>query len=278
MIDLIPALTAALERERVVSPQVVRHLLDTYGIGREAIGEFLERELSGLEDFEVDLVLSPIFTPTLKDQAVFAELLGQESVSRSEWPAIIRRLVNAPTRAQLVSEDGQVHEIPLREVTVERFVHRLRLDGAISAEDLKLIGAVATAGGAAEMKAIARRAIWEKPGRHAILRAYLEGALAEGEFRLADAEALLKLAETYEPADVEALLSSIPHWLSVLEQEVNESRGAKPFFNERVEDMHGGLRDQRRKNNAREAVLVAEQEFLRRLQRLLARQSGGVVR
>ena len=128
---LLEALAAELERPRELPGRVVNQLSGTYGIDRDAVGAFLVDELPKLEDYEVDLALSPLFTPTLQDQAIFADLLGRQSVPAAEWPALIEQLVARPTRAQLVTEDGQAHPAPLRAVTVERYVHRLRLDATI---------------------------------------------------------------------------------------------------------------------------------------------------
>ncbi|HSU87650.1 MAG TPA: hypothetical protein VLL56_02380, partial [Terriglobia bacterium] len=126
---LVVALAAELERPRELSPRVLNYIGDTYSVEKEGIGTFLVEELPKLEDYEIDLVLSPVFTPKLADQAVFAELLGRDSVPREQWPAIIQELVARPTRAQLLTLDGKAHTVVLREVTIERYVHRLRLEG-----------------------------------------------------------------------------------------------------------------------------------------------------
>jgi hypothetical protein len=47
--------------------------------------------------------------------------------------------------------------------------------------------------------------------------------------------------------------------------------GPKPFCNERVQDLHGGGRDQRRLENARIIAKQRELDFLARLQTLLGR-------
>jgi hypothetical protein len=57
-----------------------------------------------------------------------------------------------------------------------------------------------------------------------------------------------------------------PHWQRGLRQEINV--GAKPFFNERVEE-HGGGRDQPRVT-AKESELA----FLERLQRVLTESTA----
>lgn len=269
MPTLLETLAAELERPRKVSAQVLNHLVETYGIPRDEVGTFLAGQLSGLEDYEIDLILSPLFTPTLRDQAVFAGLLGPQSEPAARWPALIQQLVSRPTRAHLVTADDRTHGVDLREVTIERFVHRLRLDGNIPDALFRLLSEFPPAADRPLLIAVARRAIWESEPRRRILVRYLMAAAGGDSYRGEDAVALLKLVETYEPRDVADLLARIPQWLQILRQEINE--GAKPFFNERVEELHGGGRDQRRQDNARVAAKENERAFLERLQGLLAR-------
>ena len=267
MIDPLKALAAELERPRAVTPQVIKHIVGTHGIAREDIGAFLTGELPKLEDYEIDLILAPLFTPSLADQSVFAELLGKTSIATDQWPALTQQLAQRPTLARLTTEDDRTHSVPLRDVTIERFVHRLRLEGTIDDGVFQLISSLPQAGDRALLKAIARRAIWENPSRREILTRYLTSV--GDAFRADDAGALLKLAETYEPASVAELRARIPLWQQVLRQEINEG-GTKPFFNERVEELHGGGRDQRRPDNSRVTAKESEQAFLERLQRVLA--------
>ncbi len=266
MTNLLKALAAELERPRSVSPQVIKHIVGTHGVAREDVGAFLVETFPKLEDYEVDLVLAALFTPSLADQSVFAELLGKKSVPADQWPALTQQLAQRPTLARLTTEDGAIHPVPLRDVMIERFVHRLRLEGTIDDGVFQLIGSLPQAGDRALLKAIARRAIWENPSRREILTRYLTSV--GDAFRADDAGALLKLAETYEPASVAELRARIPHWRQVLRQEINEG-GTKPFFNERVEELHGGGRDQRRPDNSRTTAKENEQAFLERLQRVL---------
>ena len=273
MPELLEPLAAELERPRELPAQVIHHLSGTYGIEREAIGSFLVNELPKLEDYELDLALSPVFTPTLNDQAIFAKLLGQESVPATQWPALIQQLFARPTRAQLITEDGQKHSVPLRDVTIERYVHRLRLDATIPGSLFKLLEHFEPAGDRPLLKAVARRAVWEKESRRDILTRYLTAVAAGEAYRLDDVVELLKLAETYQPAELASLLAQIPHWQQVLRSEINESGGGKPFFNERVEELHGGGRDQRRQNNSRISAKESERAFLERLQQILAGSS-----
>ena len=265
MTPLLETIATAMERPREVTPQVAKHLADAHGVAREQVGVFLETELPKLEDYEVDLILASLFTPTLSDQVAVAELLNTESVPTTQWPDLVRALVARPTCAPLRTEDGVGHQIPLRDVVVERFVNRLRLDGTIAPDVFRLIGSLPQAGDRALLKAVARRLVWEQPNRREILVRYLN-AVGDS-FHTDDAVELLKLLETYEPANLAELLAQIPHWQQVLRQEINDA-GAKPFFNERVEELHGGGRDQRRQDNGRVAAKESELAFLERLQRI----------
>ena len=266
---MLETLASELERSRELPAQVVNHLAGTYGIERDAIGAFLVNELPKLEDYEIDLILSPVFTPTLHDQAVFAELLGRESVSREQWPALTHQLVARPTRAPLATSDGQFHSVPLREVTVERYVHRLRLDAALPESLFNLLNQMPSAPDRPLLKAVARRAIWESDARRDILVRYLTATAGGDTYRLGDVVELLKLVEIYQPADVADLLAHIPHWQQVLRQEINLASSPKAFFNERVQEMHGGGRDQRRQDDARMSAKENERAFLDRLRLIL---------
>jgi hypothetical protein len=76
--------------------------------------------------------------------------------------------------------------------------------------------------------------------------------------------------EAYEPAGISDLLARVPHWQEVLRQQINEAASPKPFFNERVQELHGGGRDQRRQDNSRITAKENELAFLERLQQVLS--------
>ena len=266
--EVLELLAAELERPRELTAQVIAHLGGTYGLERDALGGFLTGELPKLEDYEIDLMLSPLFTPTLADQAIFAGRLGRDSIPVTQWPALIQQLVARPTRAQLLTPDGHKYSVPLRDVTIERFVHRLRLEATIPEALFNLIHRLPPAADRPLLQAIARRAVWERDERRQILERYLTLTSGSDAYRLAEVVELLKLVEIYQPADASDLLARIPHWLQILRQEISEGAGAKPFFNERVEELHGGGRDQRRQDNSRVAAKESERAFLERLQRV----------
>lgn len=267
MSGLLETLAAELERPRELSARVLNYIGGNYGIDDDAIGAFLTDKLPNLEEDEIDLILSPVFTPKLADQAVFAELLGGDSVPGEQWPALIQELVARPTRAQLVTADRRPHSVPLREVTIERYVHRLRLDGTVSESLLKLIDETAPAADRPLLRAIARHAIWEANPRREILERYLTNAARRQMYHLDDAIELLNMAESHKPVDVADLVRRIPSRQDVLRAQINA--GGKPFFIQRIQELHGGERDQRRQDELGVSAKERELAFLDRLRRVL---------
>jgi hypothetical protein len=267
MPTLLELLATELEKPRLLPPQIAKHLSGTYGVSLDGISEFLANELPKLEDYELDLILSPAFTPTLDEQAVVAAHLGRASVPEEQWPALVAALAARPTRASLLAEERLAVEVTLREVTIERYVHRLRLQGTIPEDLFRCIEALPEQDRAL-LKAIARRAVWSTSARLEVLARFLAHVVAET--RAADAVALLNLVETYEPADAAELVARLPQWQHVLRHEIGQASGPKPFFNERVQELHGGGRDQRRMEDSRITTKERELEFLDRLRLALA--------
>jgi hypothetical protein len=266
----VDAVAAELERPQPLLKQVVDHLASHCSVSRDALGEFFSRELEALEDYEIDLMFSAQFTPALARQAVFSDLLDRQTLPAAEWPALVRLLVARPTVARLVTEDGVPHALRLREVTVERFVTRLNLDVVLPDPLGKLLSSLPPAEDRALLKAMARRGIWSKEPRRAVLFRYLLAATSEDFYRRDDLLALLKLMETYQPKDAADLLARIPHWQEVLKTEMLSAASPKPFFAARVQELHGGGRDQRHQDNSVISVKQRELEFLGRLQSVLS--------
>jgi hypothetical protein len=272
--SLVTTVAAELERERPLPARVLNYIGQTYGIDHDAIGRFLADRLPELEEYEVDLILSPVFTPKLTDQAICAELLGRLSIPLQDWPALIDQLVRRPTRAQLVDDAG-THTVTLQEVTVKRYIDRLRLDGTISEAVSHLIDQTPSGGDRPMLKAIARRTVWESSARNKILAGYLTAALDQGSYSLADVVELLNVVETVKPVDAAALMEWIPRRKDILREQINS--GTKQFFSQNIQELHGGDRDQRSDTDPRMSAKESEFAFLTRLWQLLsvARQFSG---
>ena len=269
MQPFVDAVAAELERPRPLPKQVVNHLASHYSVSRDALGAFFTDTLGTLEDYEMDLLFSPLLTPTLDEQAAFSGLLDAQTLPAGEWPALVQWLAGRPTVVRLITEDGVTHSIPLREVSLERFVTRLNLDVTVPDPLGKLLDSLPPAEDRALLKALARHGVWREEPRREVLFRYLLTATSEGFYERSDALLLLRLMETYQPRDIDDLLARIPHWQEVLKNEMLTAASPKPFFAARVQDLHGGGRDQRHQDSSLISRKQQELEFLGRLQGVL---------
>src|SRR5262245_24730451 len=267
--QLVETIAAELERPRELSARVLNYISGHYSVDEDAIGSFLTNELPKLEDYEIDLILSPVFTPKLSDQAIFADQLGTESISRDQWAGLVQELVARPVRAELVTFDGKHHSVNLREVTIERYVYRLRLDANVPESLFKLAAGIPASTDRPLVKAVLRQVVWENAGAREILERFLTASIHGGTYRLDDTVALLNLVEGRKPANLADLLARIPGWQEALRHQIDAASGPKPFFNEDIRLLRGGGRDQRAQDGGRMSAKERDLEFLDRLHRLL---------
>ncbi len=268
VLDLSETLAQELERPRKISAQVARHLVANYGIADDETGPFLVQTLPTLEEDEIDLILSPLFTPKLADQAVFAGRLGRQSIPSDELVRLVVQVVARPTDASLAGMDDQNHRVRLGEVTVERYVYRLRLEATIPEATFELIQRHPS-GDYPLFQAVARRATWEGDGRSGILRGYLMATAGIEAWGAAEVRSLLDLVDRYKPIDIADLVAKIPRWQEGLRSDLSLASGRKPFFSEGIEHSHGGERDHRSPEGALIEAKRRELSFLERLELLL---------
>lgn len=269
MQKFVDAIALELEKPRPLLKQVVDHASSRHEVSRDEVGRFLDEETAGLEDFEIDLLFSAQFTPTLIDQAEFAELLDTERLADSQWNELIEKLTERPTTAQLVTEDETTHAVQLTDVSIERFVKRLNLNAEIPEALAKLLNSMPPERDRNLLKAIARRPVFRNEGTREILFQFILNVTSEDSYDLEDVLLLFELIETYRPKDIDDLRKRIPNWLEVLENELTAAGQPKPFFAERVQELHGGGRDQRGRDGDLIDRKQRNKDFLRRLDGIL---------
>ena len=164
-----------------------------------------------------------------------------------------------------VTSDTQLHTVTLPEIILERYVYRLRLDGAIPEPLWRLLEQEPFAADRPTFKAIARRAIWESDARRNILATYLTGAGRHNLYHSGDGIQLLRFAEDYKPKDVAGLMERILQRLEALPQEIGQADNPKPFFSAEIQANRGFDRDQRQQDGSRISEKRNEFAFLDRL-------------
>lgn len=274
MQKFVDVIAQELEKPRPLLKQVVDHAASRHEVSRDDVGGFLDDSVQNLEDYELDLLFSAQFTPTLVDQGAFSKLLDGGVLPRDQWDELVKSLEDRPTVAQLVTEDGMTHSVALTDVSIERFVKRLNLDVTIPENLAKLLDSMPPEEDRNLLKALARHQGFRSAEQSEILFRFVLKVTSDDEYQLEEVLLLLELMDTYKPADVGDLLSRIPHWLEVLENEATAAGQPKPFFADRVQELHGFGRDQRKADMSLIDRKKRNIKFLKRLDEILGEPVG----
>jgi hypothetical protein len=130
MYDQLKSRVASLlRRPRVMKPQTERQLTPYLAEhSSSSVPAFLLCAAEVLEDFELDIVFGPIFTPTLDERAELADLLFHWTPSTEQLTQLVKDLSSEVQHAIVRLPDGTEAKLSLHEVMIERFVRLLRLE------------------------------------------------------------------------------------------------------------------------------------------------------
>ncbi len=126
--ELTSRIVAFLQRPLPMKPQTERQLGDHLSGHNTDVHTFLLCASQVLEDFELEILFGPIFTPTLDDRAEFADLLFHWRPTAGQLQEVLSEVCRRVPHATVRLPDGSEAKLTLHEVLVERFVRLLRLD------------------------------------------------------------------------------------------------------------------------------------------------------
>ncbi|MBF0108792.1 MAG: hypothetical protein HQL76_06415 [Magnetococcales bacterium] len=180
------------------------------------------------EEYEVDLLVSPLFTPTMEDRAACEPSLPLEGITADDERDLIGRMEAQGLQCKVVfGDDSTVMSIP--EVAIERHIHLLRLRVSVAEsihEALKnlLTGADLTLG-----MSYARSQIWTRCPH--LLEECLAAMTARRSFTLDKFGFLRDFVRSYHPGDMVALVQALNNLL-----ESYRIGNDRPVFNQQLED------------------------------------------
>ena len=243
---LLTHLRKDLTRPRALTPQVCRHLASTYELADDEIGRFLDEQLPELEEFRVELLFGPLFTPTLEDRASYSSLLCTHRCSQGEIDQRVGRLNEEKLACDLELPTGQSHRLRLADVLVERYVRLLylgngpqpefarRLEQAIPGDDVDLA------------LASLREEVWHDEAKCGWLAKFLDAVAGRRSFSMRKLAFLSELLRGQIRPETERLLSLTRSLFEERRSQLGQAGAAKPFFARHIEQWHGHGRDQRR--------------------------------
>ena len=136
--QLAQSIARMLQRPRVLKPQTLRHLEQHVDTATASLRDFLATAAQKLEDYELEILFAPVFTPTPEEQMEVVELLAKSPPSAGEVDVVIQKLSREVQSCPIVLPEagsegepqGGTAPLFLHPVLIERFVHLLRLENA----------------------------------------------------------------------------------------------------------------------------------------------------
>lgn len=119
-----------IAQPRPLKPQTERQLSQHMSDHTADLTSFLLTASEVLEDYELDILFGPQFTPTLEDRAALADLLFHWRPSKAELAQLVRDLCKDVDYAIVELPDLTNAKLALHEVMAERYVKLLRLNHA----------------------------------------------------------------------------------------------------------------------------------------------------
>jgi hypothetical protein len=236
-------LTADLTQPRALSPQVEATIADRHACTLDQLPRFFSEVLPTLDDVELDLTFSPLFTPTLADKARYASLLADASVSDEQVETWVDALVAQGLLAPLQAQTGETFTFPVSWVSIDRWVKRLGLTQAIDPSVYSQITTLSPEADLPTALVLVKDAVWQGTGRTSLLTHFLQAFQAQQSFKLEHLTHLTDLVRTYRPTSLADLERQLRHLIASCESDLAKVGGDNihhPILKDKYVNQHEG--------------------------------------
>jgi hypothetical protein len=218
-----------------LSPQVLSYLLAHYDVEGVDVLPWLRDRLPGLEGYEHDLLLSPLFTPDVEDRLRYEEALAEGCLEKGGVEEILGRLAAEKACFEL-AHDGESLPVPVHPVLVARYVRLLHLDSA-----LPLVEAAAFRPLAVAVRVPLRDRAWQRPQSRALLPALLMAAKGTGLDFTEQVVFLTDFVRSHRPSSLAECTAFLENTAKAYEVDLEKHRsGSRPFYDPELKGSHAG--------------------------------------
>lgn len=191
------------------------------------------------EPFEVEWLLSSLFTPTHQEQEACESFLPPEGLADEVVDSLVATLASETLFCPL-SYGHQVHTVPVMGVLIERYVRLLHLNAAIPPLLRPLLADWVEGQDRLILSSLARRPVWQSACRAQVLCSALQAMVERGSFRADKIRFLTDFVGSYRPSGQQELLCALANLVESYHQDSEH-----PIFNQQLEHHQGeNLRSQ----------------------------------
>lgn len=249
--DILGIVRAQLVRPRLLSVQEAGAFVDMLGV-EDPLDGLASEDFFRLEPFEIELLFSPLFTPTSQDVEACEPALPPAGMPDADVAKVVSSLAAEALRFPL--SFGQREEMaPVSEEVIERYVRLLHLNAGIHATLVPVLEQVVSGWMVAASRAkkdgergaadadrwglfsLVRSAVWQTDKRTSLLKSCLEAMLETSTVRLDKVRFLTDFVRSYRPVGEQALVNALFHLVEAYHQDQEH-----PIYNQQLEHYQGG--------------------------------------
>ena len=266
---LIDLLADDLADERPLTAAVIAHIAAEYNFPADELARFFTTRLPSLEEFEVEISLSRLFTPDNDLRARAFALTPDRGLTAEEEQEVVRRLgerhIVAPLRSG--SEDYPMAVAP---VLLERYVRLLDLRAPLDPEVARLIDEAVPEADRPAARHWCRLPQWQGEARARLLAAWLAAAGERSSFRLDRLIYLTGVVKSYRPHDLDDLDRQLTNLANAL-----DNLDLTPFYSDELKESHAEQHQASDHTAARRAEIAREQAITSALREDLKTMATG---
>ncbi|MEO5351108.1 MAG: hypothetical protein H7836_15920 [Magnetococcus sp. YQC-3] len=229
---ILDSVRAQLRSPRVLSVRVGGAVCSMLNVDDPLDGLALDL-LTAREPFEVEWLLSSLFTPTYREREACEAVLPLEGIAEG----VIETLVTALSAEKLfclVSFGHREQQVPVLPVVIERYVRLLHLNAGVHPLLLPLLRTWESVAERLSLTSLARRSVWQTESRAHLLRSALQAMGERGSFRVEKVRFLTDFVGSYRPSDETHLLRALANLVEAYHQD-----NAHPVYNQQLEHYQG---------------------------------------
>ena len=198
---IFEVLKGDLTAPRTLLPQVLNEINDRYTYDQARLAAFFTEKFPKLEDYEVDLLFSPQFTPAEHHRLAYIPLLGSAALDSDTVKQLKQQLAQEEGLHALLRTPDETVEVsvPLHEVFIDRYVNLLKLDSPLPEGFYAEMSRLVPTESRNEANLLGRDAIWHDPVRQQMLLAFLQIFHQRSNFSTVKLSFLTNFIRTYRP-------------------------------------------------------------------------------
>ncbi len=266
---LIDLLAGDLAAERPLSAAVIAHIAAEYNFPADELDRFFTVRLPTLEEYEVEISLSRLFTPDSDLMARAFTLIPERGLTAEEEQAVVERLTERHIVAPLRS-GSERYPMEVAPVLLERYVRLLTLTAPLAPEVARLIDRYVAEEERPAARHWCRLSQWQGEERTALLCAWLTAAGERGSLQLDRLIYLTGVVKSYRPHDLDDLDRQLTNLADAL-----DNLDPTPFFSEELKESHAEKQQASDHAAARRAEIAREQALTRALRADLESMTSG---